>query len=1281
MKAQISVPLRRGFALIATISVLLLLTLIAVAFLSLSAVTVSTSRIEWAEEEARANARLALMIAIGELQREMGPDQRVSATASILDQSEESEAITGIEEPHWVGVWASDWSKSSQGTAKDSTDLQDKLAWESDYENGGIKDRRSVEGWRAEDAVSTYLVSGNEGGRERRIKNGKKFQDAEDGVTNDNNGGRDLKQKLVDLGSVSDDEDVVNVKKVELSRQVRQPNGQTQDSPVGSYSYWISDEGVKASIDVVDRHSDKTPNPTNEDGYERVFYSQDIEEEAITGFGPISDEDRERFVSVQTARLSQVDEKDLKNVFHDVTTNSLSLLTNTRDGGLKKDLSVWLNESGDIRDLDSSRIEYQGLSGEDRLVGPPNNNYSQFMDASGSELVEEISPRFALIKNWLNDADRFNFSLTTNNIDLGASESDLKGQDYIEDYPQHQYEVYDRVLGEDENSLLKMEELEYVTYAPVVVEASMYYNVGYDKSGQNYRDWLLMYPRVALWNPYSVTMKVPPMLCYLFLNGNKRLKINMGSASVHVDMNLHSRTNTSDQLTPQNGVTVWYLADKGDGATGIEIPPGETYVYTVDLVNTRRKGGGNGGRFGDYSKSNFRNNLLSPKGKSSPQDFLLVGNAENNTMVRTEVASGTQTLEALRKLKPLNFIEDPASRDTHGGDNFQYLLLDATGHTNSRITGLEGLQDLPMVAVGNISLQAGGGDELPVRWPDSSPVPVYPLIAARSRIDTSSVGSGEPDFRTRDGFRMRWWTETETNIGNSSLGQNDMEKLFQTAGIANWNVRASFVTRNPWDNITEKEPYYFGNYTRDLVSEDAGFDLTSPNSVGGVQKGFPFGKSSGADKIVLFEVPSKNLGMPNLAYLRYLKLSELAWAPTYAIGNSIADPRSEMDGTAPDLSEFGDKNGWNVTTIGTAGQGNRGPDYWATLHREMLGELPTRNLMAFDMSYEVNFNLWDTYFVGSNALGASRRSNQMSRFAEDPSEDPLPNGRLSLINRSDLSSTVDDDLDSFFFTAARLGIRGGFNVNSTSVEAWKAILSSTSDVEISGSKGTIFPRLLNPSESEYTGTGLGASAYSGNRELSEDEVELLAEEMVVQVKKRGPFFGMADFVNRRLLREDVPELSRSGAIESAIELAGINSSFSQGGDLSIDNRDRDIGNTSFYRISDGTQLDHRLKPDSQAWGVSGYLTQGDVLGVIGENLTSRSDTFKVRAYGESLDINGNILARAWCEATVQRTPEPISPDEVSGVKGYNPLQVTGDQIDFGRRFKMVGFRWLTAKEV
>ena len=57
---------------------MILLTIIAVGLLSLSAVSLRSSSQSTAYAEARANARLALMIAIGELQRQTGLDTRVT---------------------------------------------------------------------------------------------------------------------------------------------------------------------------------------------------------------------------------------------------------------------------------------------------------------------------------------------------------------------------------------------------------------------------------------------------------------------------------------------------------------------------------------------------------------------------------------------------------------------------------------------------------------------------------------------------------------------------------------------------------------------------------------------------------------------------------------------------------------------------------------------------------------------------------------------------------------------------------------------------------------------------------------------------------------------------------------------------------------------------------------------------------------------------------------------------------------------------------------------------
>ena len=78
---------KAGFSLVTTVMVLTLLALISIGLLSLSTVTLRSNTAMDAQAEAKANARLALMLAVGELQRQLGPDQRISASASILDSS------------------------------------------------------------------------------------------------------------------------------------------------------------------------------------------------------------------------------------------------------------------------------------------------------------------------------------------------------------------------------------------------------------------------------------------------------------------------------------------------------------------------------------------------------------------------------------------------------------------------------------------------------------------------------------------------------------------------------------------------------------------------------------------------------------------------------------------------------------------------------------------------------------------------------------------------------------------------------------------------------------------------------------------------------------------------------------------------------------------------------------------------------------------------------------------------------------------------------------------
>ena len=85
----------RGFALVVTISLMVLLMILSVGLLSLSAVCLRASSSGEAMAQARSQARLGLMLALGELQAAAGTDRAITAPASILDE-QAPDGVTGV---------------------------------------------------------------------------------------------------------------------------------------------------------------------------------------------------------------------------------------------------------------------------------------------------------------------------------------------------------------------------------------------------------------------------------------------------------------------------------------------------------------------------------------------------------------------------------------------------------------------------------------------------------------------------------------------------------------------------------------------------------------------------------------------------------------------------------------------------------------------------------------------------------------------------------------------------------------------------------------------------------------------------------------------------------------------------------------------------------------------------------------------------------------------------------------------------------------------------------
>lgn len=347
-----------------------------------------------------------------------------------------------------------------------------------------------------------------------------------------------------------------------------------------------------------------------------------------------------------------------------------------------------------------------------------------------------------------------------------------------------------------------------------------------------------------------------------------------------------------------------------------------------------------------------------------------------------------------------------------------------------------------------------------------------------------------------------------------------------------------------------------------------------------------------------------------------------------------------------------------------------------------LGETALLSEQFYDWSYAVNLHLWDSYFFSGVPQDLSDNQLQDLRL----SNELLPNPRL-LPARFDVlplesGSWTDGASESTpLSVAARLQVNGAFNVNSTSVPAWKAFLGSMSGLAmplVDPADGTItstvdedlpfFSRTPVVLEAGHEASdSSGALFWNSHRRLSETELNELAIAMVEEVKARGPFSSIADFVNRRLTGAD--SLRRSGALQSALDRT-VN--------LNLNSALTGLGNGEDLVIPDSGFNANNINPsDRPGTGGRGWVTQADVLQSIGSIITVRADTFKIRAYGESVDPSGmNTTAKAWCELIVQRIAEPVHLNN-----NLSEEELLEADETFGRQFKIISFRWLNADEV
>ena len=353
-----------------------------------------------------------------------------------------------------------------------------------------------------------------------------------------------------------------------------------------------------------------------------------------------------------------------------------------------------------------------------------------------------------------------------------------------------------------------------------------------------------------------------------------------------------------------------------------------------------------------------------------------------------------------------------------------------------------------------------------------------------------------------------------------------------------------------------------------------------------------------------------------------------------------------------------------------------------------------------DDSYCANHILFDDWFVSSitpdpNATGSGGR-NQRENYIDFLTGDEsltnhayLPIAEDMTTDDSDAGDTFSEQvepIESWKTIASRLEVEGMFNVNSTSVKAWRALLgharnqkipysTDAGGISLSDETDYAFPR-TSVAGDEKAGTPkpgayFATTEFAGYRVFTDPILDKLAENIVAQIRLRGPFLSLSEFVNRQLSNDD--DLALAGAIQTALNQLTE--------DTSLNPFDV-MQNESVVSVANPPGEDDyvfgKAAEGHNTYGLPGWTRQADILRPLAPILSARDDTFTIRAYGESRATDGTVRARAWCEATVQRTREFFDPADQPDI---TTIPTTLANQTFGRRFKVTSFRWLNADEV
>lgn len=1192
-----------GFALIVTLSLMILLTVIAVGLLTLSTISLRSTSQGAAQSIANNNARLALMLAIGDLQKHLGPDQRVSAEASSFSANSP--------QPNVVGVW-------------------DSLGW-----LGGASPVPSAS--EKASKFRTWLVS------TKQATGATTFGYVDNAPA-----------EFVWLSNPATTGEMANNKTIMQAQKIPLTIGTAK----GTMAWMVSDNSTKAQISIAANNSDQIGmNIANRTA--GTAPRPDVIDDTLAIDEPT------RLISMKTAAFAvgRGDKSAMEKVTgraSSLTTSSLGLLTNTVFGGLKTDLTPLL-ESGNashITDVMGTAPYFT------RLDGAP---YWRFL-REHYQIYRSSKMKWA-------GTGMPNVRLTSTDM-VGTTNGVVSQPSKVVLLP---------VIAKLQIMFSMVSH-----HAHISDRVAAFNSFGVPKGNIYHATPHLVYdPIITLYNPYDVALELnqlrirasDPPVGFQFQKIDKAAGTKPWYRGEFATGDYHGLANF--QVANERPGTqarkrfTFLLRERKPGADGnpgasIKLKPGEVRVFMA------------------WVEKNWTWGMETAGGYSGRSFFDHDANRDmGNTDLRTGEKRGVEAIPGL---------------DWRAG-----LQTDHMSYGGGRPADSKYSWEAPPLGAGWLSMKLT--DDVVVNCKPKRFAPgtqtQYPDFQVDIMAGNPPVTAADQDLMRTYQFRMGDPAvemmvpgATSDKITRTFLNQDILQAPSdQTAGGKAPFAIFTMSAKTTRDDTDDSKAWAFGNMvteggvqTSTLIGNAAqSYDL-SLRSVGdftefpGVeyddahQRGYFGAKATAADGVSL--VPMYRLPLTPAASLGDWIGSNLITSSqfprvNYALGNSFANPLIPSS----DIS--------------------------------MQSPMSGTSARALDHSYLMNASLWDSVFFSSatnysyngSIISPARGKNQVISDFFTEKERMLNSRLIPYISEGDaesLASTYSDKSEVEFAKsfASNALIQGAFNVNSVSVDAWRAVLSSLRESSVVGYTNktytvgdkTAFVRTGLPiagsaddTNPQDTVEARGQVQWAGFRTLSDDQIEDLSEAIVAEIRERNdeddaPALCLADFINRRPGSPSAVHALK-GILQTAIDKTDINQRFHQDYSRSVSG-----GSLAAYRTNGLANKDAL-----DGWtgdGAAPMLTQGDLLTGLAPIITARGDTFTIRSYGESKATNGTLLARAWCEATVQRIPDYVDAANPADFDIGKPAD--GDIMNsgltlanklFGRRFVVTSFRWLNSSEI